>query len=106
MEGPDHVLSLNPEDFGSMVKSIRTVEKALGTSYKMPVSDEWKERINGRRGLKASKNLKAGKKIQEMDVKVIKPATGLSPEKLPWVIGKKLKSDVLRGTPLEEGMFF
>ena len=105
MEGPDHVLSLNPADFASMVSKIRTVEKALGSPYKMPVSDEWKERVNGRRGLKAGRNLEAGKKIREEDIKVIKPATGLSPEKLPWVLGKKLKMSVSRGTPLEEGMF-
>lgn len=106
MKGPDHVLSLNPDHFGSMVDTIRTVEKALGNPYKMPVSSEWMERMNGRRGLKAARNLEAGKKIREQDIKVIKPATGLCPEKLPWVLGKKIKCDVLRGTPLEEGMFF
>ncbi|MEX2105246.1 MAG: N-acetylneuraminate synthase family protein, partial [Bacilli bacterium] len=33
-EGPDHKTSLTPDEFNQMVKSIRYVEKALGSTYK------------------------------------------------------------------------
>ena len=40
MDGPDHLCSLEPDDFAEMVRGIRTVEKALGDGVKAPRDSE------------------------------------------------------------------
>lgn len=42
MEGPDHKASLEPDELKQMVKSIRNIEKALGTGVKTPTDSERK----------------------------------------------------------------
>ena len=40
MPGPDHQLSLNPDDFTQMVEGVRAVERSMGNPQKTPVGAE------------------------------------------------------------------
>ncbi|MBN2143640.1 MAG: N-acetylneuraminate synthase family protein [Candidatus Aureabacteria bacterium] len=100
MDGPDQKLSTNPDDFTMLVKTVREIETALGTPFKQPSPAEWKGRFDGRRGIKAAKNLEAGHVLQAEDLAVIKPSSGLPPSKLSEVIGKTLLRKIQHGTPL------
>ena len=40
MEGPDHILSMEPEEFLQMRDRVRVVEKSLGDGIKQPSSSE------------------------------------------------------------------
>ena len=42
MEGPDHMASLEPKELKEMIKAIRNIEKALGSSKKEPTASEQK----------------------------------------------------------------
>ena len=100
MAGPDQKMSTNPRDFKAMVQGIRDIEKALGSFYKQPTKAEWKDRHNGRRGIKAGRAIKAGETLKASDLVLIKPATGLAPENCSLVVGKKARRDISRGTPI------
>jgi sialic acid synthase SpsE len=41
MPGPDHKVSLEPDELSKMVRYIRNIEKALGDGRKYPVQRNW-----------------------------------------------------------------
>lgn len=97
--GPDSAFSMEPEEFKNMVKSIREIEKALGEvsydlTYKMRRSREHS------RSLFIVKDVKAGEELNEENVKSIRPGFGMHPRYLSQILGKKLKTDIKKGTPL------
>ena len=98
--GPDASFSLEPFEFKKMVDAVRDAEKALGkVDYTM---DEKKK--NGRllsRSLFVVKDIKAGEKITEGNVKSIRPGYGLAPKYLNDVLGKSVKNDLKKGVPLQ-----
>ena len=60
MEGPDHKASLDPEELTVMVRSIRTIEKALGNGIKKPSPSELKNRVIARKSIVAYKDIIQG----------------------------------------------
>lgn len=99
-KGPDHPHSLNPDEFSSMVKNIRLMELALGSSRKEVVKEEEETVIVQRRGLYASKNIKSGGIINEDSIDVLRPALGILPKYKKIVIGKQAKCDIPKGDPI------
>ena len=99
--GPDAAFSLEPKEFSEMVKSIREVEKSLGkVNYEISPKIE-KNRVFAR-SLFVVKDIKAGEKFSEENVKSIRPGYGLHPKFLKDILGKKSKINIERGTPLKE----
>lgn len=82
-----------------MVESVRTTERAIGTVYYGFTKEAGKNRVF-RRSLFVVKDIKAGDKLTEENIKSIRPGYGLSPKYLKDVLGKKAKKDIKRGTPL------
>ena len=101
LEGPDHVLSLNPDEFKQMVQGIRKIERALGSSIKKPTCKEQELLYPSRRGIKASGVIKKGETITKEKIKIIKPASGLSPEYMDTVIGKHARKEIVNNEPIE-----
>lgn len=96
--GIDSAFSLEPQEFASLVQDIRNTEKALGTvDYTLKEEDK-----NRRRSLFVSKDIAAGEKISLANIKSVRPGYGLHPKELPVVIGKKVKKDLQKGTPLRK----
>ena len=90
--GPDSAFSMQAPEFKSMVDSIRNVEKAIGViSY--PDSSEHIRR----RSLYVAKNIQAGEKITEENVRSVRPGFGLHPKYLPKVLGKIAVRDLEMG---------
>lgn len=102
--GPDAEFSLTPEEFSSMVKEVRAVEKVLGTvTYEVP--EKVKANRKFARSLFIVQDMKKGDVLTEANVRSIRPGYGLHPKFLKEALGKKIKVDVLRGTPLSSDMF-
>lgn len=92
MEGPDHAASLEPEEFKTLVSGIREVEAARGEKLaeRALSQGELINRENLAKSLVAARNLPAGTVISESDVAVKSPGQGLSPLKMPALLGRKL----------------
>lgn len=97
--GPDASFSLEPDEFKEMVKSIREVETALGKVC-YDLSDNTKKHIKFSRSLFVVKDMKEGEIFSEENICSIRPGDGLRPKLLHFVLGKKARKGILRGTPL------
>jgi pseudaminic acid synthase len=98
--GPDAAFSLEPAEFAQMVRAVREVETALGTvTYKL--SEKVRQNRVFARSLFAVKDIRAGEPFTEENVRSIRPGYGLAPKHLSRVLGRKAKSDIKRGTPLD-----
>ena len=83
-----------------MVKNIKLMEKALGSTSKYVVEEEKETVYVQRRGLYASKDILKGDIITEDSIQVLRPALGILPKYKNIIIGKKAGSDILEGEPI------
>jgi N,N'-diacetyllegionaminate synthase len=89
LPGPDHKASLNPEEFAEMVKSIRIIERSLGSGIKKVTASEKKNILIARKSIVAYKNIKKGEYFSEKNLALKRPGNGLSPTLWDLLIGKK-----------------
>jgi len=97
--GPDSAFSLEPDEFKSMVQSIRVAERALGTVHYGLSAGETKSRVF-RRSLFVVKSMKAGEIFSTENIRSIRPGQGLHPRYFSEILGRAASRDVCRGTPL------
>jgi N-acetylneuraminate synthase len=92
MEGPDHAASLEPEEFKALVTGIREVEAARGEKLaeRALSQGELINRESLAKSLVAVRDIAAGTILTESDIAVKSPGQGLSPLKMPALIGKRL----------------
>ncbi|MFK4726877.1 sialic acid synthase SpsE/sugar phosphate isomerase/epimerase [Bradyrhizobium niftali] len=92
MEGPDHAASLEPEEFKTLVSGIREIEAARGEKLaeRALSQGELINRENLAKSLVAARDLAPGTVISESDIAVKSPGQGLSPLKMPALLGRKL----------------
>lgn len=100
MGGPDSSFSMEPQEFRSMVDSIRNVEKAMG-NVNYELTDKVKANREFSRSLFVVSDMKKGETITEDNVRSIRPGFGLHPRYLKDILGKKIKKDLKKGTPFE-----
>lgn len=102
--GPDSDFSLDVSEFTEMVNKVRDTEKLLGgVSYE--ISDKVKKNKKFARSLFVVRNVKAGDKITEENVRSIRPGYGLHPKHYDMILGKVFCKNISRGTPLSEVHF-
>ena len=89
MPGPDHAASLNPDELKAMVDSIRAVEAAFGDGVKAPTASEVPVRTLVRRSVMAAKPIAAGAVIEQADLTLMRPGTGIAPKDMSTLIGRK-----------------
>lgn len=101
--GPDSSFSLEPHEFKQMVDSVREAEKAIGkVDYSMNEKKK-NSRLLGR-SLFVVKDVKAGEKFTEENIKSIRPGHGIAPKYINDIIGKNSSVDIKKGTPLSWGV--
>ena len=96
---PDSFFSIEPKELRNLVRDIRTVEEALGKVHYGVTEGEIESRTF-RRSLFVVKDIKAGQKFSEDNVRTIRPGYGLKPKYLKNIMGKTAKRDIKKGTPL------
>lgn len=104
LDGPDHRASLNPAELTALVNGIRKVEVSLGTGIKQPVPAEVSSREVIRRSLVAAEDLKEGTVLTQRMIVARRPRTGLDPDKLELLVGRRLKVSVKSGAPFRLDM--
>tara|TARA_Y200000002_G_scaffold131739_1_gene108540 strand:+ start:22324 stop:23319 length:996 start_codon:yes stop_codon:yes gene_type:complete len=89
MKGPDHKASLEPEQLKAMVKSIRKIEVALGSSIKKPTKSEISNIQIVRKSIVAKTKINKKDIFDENNLTVKRPGKGISPMKWDEIIGTK-----------------
>lgn len=97
--GPDASFSMNEQEFTDMVKAVREAESAIGVVDYTLTEKQAKGR-NFSRSLYIVEDMKAGDLITEKNVRSIRPGFGLHPKYLKDILGKTIKKDLEKGTPL------
>lgn len=98
MEGNDHRVSLLPNEFANMVKSIRNVEQAMGTD--MPRQVTQGELLNREvlgKSIIASEPIQIGKAITPSMLEIKSPGKGLQPSKVDSLVGKLARRNFKKG---------
>ena len=96
--GPDSEFSLEPDELGLMVKSIRNVEAAIG---KIDYSISEQTLLNRKRfgrSLYFVRELKKGELITAEHIRSIRPGFGLHPRHFEKVIGMKAATNIPEAT--------
>jgi len=88
MSGPDHKVSLEPDELKTMVRSIRNIEKAMGDGVKRPFPSEEKNIPNSRKSIIAKSTIRKGEIFSESNLGVKRPGNGISPMNWDEVLGK------------------
>lgn len=94
MEGGDHLASLEPGDFGRMVRTIRALGPALGDGAIRCMPSEENVRAVARKSVVAARPIATGHIIRESDLSCKRPGTGLSPALLNSIVGKTACRDI------------
>jgi N-acetylneuraminate synthase len=97
LPGPDHLASLEPEEFTVMVRAIRIVESALGHGRKEPAASEANTASVARKSLVSSMNIPAGTVLTKEFIAIKRPGTGLPPAMLPHLIGRTARAAISEG---------
>ncbi len=97
--GPDDSFSLEPKELEQLCSGAQTAWSALGkASYERKESEKGNAMF--RRSLYVTVGLKAGEMLTPDNTKSIRPGMGLAPKHYEQVLGKKVRIDILPGTPL------
>lgn len=96
LAGPDHAVSLEPEDLARLIAQIRIVESALGDGIKRPAPCERDTAEVARRSLVAARDLPAGQVLTAADLAMKRPGTGMPPAARERLIGRRLAKPLCR----------
>ena len=99
-KGPDSAFSIEPHELNDLCKQVKDVWESLG-NVKFGASKSELDSIIFRRSLYFVKDLTEGQQIQASDIRRIRPGYGLPPKMESEIIGKKLTSNVTRGTAVK-----
>jgi pseudaminic acid synthase len=97
--GVDSAFSLEPAEFTALVTESERARQALGRVSYGPTAAEEKS-LKFRRSLYVVVDLRAGDKLSEKNLRRIRPGLGLPPAYYEEVLGRAVKCDVRKGTPL------
>ena len=105
LPGPDHRMSLDPQELKALVAGVREATAALGDGVKAPKPCEQDVRRVARRSLVLVRDMPSGTRLTAKMITAKRPGTGIPPTAMGRVIGKRLRQAVLADTLLRWGMF-
>ncbi|OPH54553.1 pseudaminic acid synthase [Paenibacillus ferrarius] len=97
--GVDSEFSLEPEELKSLVIETKRASQGIG-HVKYGALDGERASLKFRRSLYVVEELKAGSILSKQNVRTIRPGYGLPPKYYDQIIGRKVKVDVPKGTPV------
>jgi N,N'-diacetyllegionaminate synthase len=100
MNGPDHKMSMNPNDFQKYVELIRNAEQCLGNEIKQTLSCEEEIKKIARKSIVSKKFLSKNHIVTKNDLDVKRPGTGILPKFFNDLLGKKTKKNLESDTVL------
>lgn len=89
LPGPDHKASLEPQELKEMVRSIRNIESALGSSEKKVSPSERNNIAVSRKSIVASRRILRGEILNSDNLTTKRPGTGISPMQWNQIVGTR-----------------
>ena len=100
LPGPDHAMSLNPGELKDFVAAIRTAQAALGDGIKQPHPSEMATRTVARRSLVSARPIRVGERLDNTNVTLKRPATGIDPRLWEAARGRTAAVDIPADVPI------
>jgi len=97
--GVDSAFSMEPKEMKTLVQETKRAWLALGEIKYTPTLAESSTLVY-RRSLYTAENIKAGEIFTRKNIKSIRPGMGLSPKYYDILLGKRIKREVRKGTPI------
>lgn len=99
MEGPDHLASLEPEEFRQLVEGIRQIEKALPWAGpgRHASQGELLNRENMGKSVIAARAIGQGEVFEQNMLRVASPGQGLAPYRLSELLGRTAGRAIAQG---------
>lgn len=97
--GVDSAFSMEPHELKMLVKETERAWQSIGQVQYGPTDAE-KDSTKFRRSLYIGEDLKAGDRLTNENVRNVRPGLGLPPKYYDLIIGKRIKHDIKKGTPL------
>jgi N,N'-diacetyllegionaminate synthase len=94
MAGWDHAISADPQQLRTIVAEGRNIFAALGGNGRVVAAAEVEKRKKFRRSLVTRRKLDRGYVLTESDLDAKRPGTGIAPDEITHVIGRRLSSDL------------
>jgi len=103
--GVDSTFSLEPGELKALVIETERAWESLG-KIQYGIQDSELNSLNFKRSIYVVKDIIAGEKFSEENIRIIRPGNGLAPKFFESILGKKASIDIKRGTPLNSGLVF
>ena len=94
LPGPDHRMSIEPDELQELVAIIRKTELVLGSPEKTITRSEEENRIKLRKSIVARTDIPSGTRIQAKMLTCKRPGDGISPGEWDNIIGRKARADI------------
>lgn len=101
LRGPDHRMSLTPDQLAETIQLVRKAQVALGQGNKRVQPSEAANRDILRKSLVAGRDLRRGEVLTYDAVAIKRPGTGLAPNRIVELVGKRLVCDVPKDALLD-----
>lgn len=101
LHGPDQWFSSDPTEFAELARRVRETETMLGRPELQPTAAEKHARGEYRLACTAARALGAGHVLSESDIAFRRPANGLPPSQVEFLIGKVVRADIAPGTAFQ-----
>jgi pseudaminic acid synthase len=97
--GVDSAFSLEPEELAALVTETDRAWRSLGTVRYGPTAAEQKS-LQFRRSLFIAQDMRAGEVFTAKNLRVVRPGSGLHPRYYEQLLGRRVRQDVTKGTPV------
>ncbi len=101
LSGPDHWFSETPETATKWVASIRQAYEMIGSGEMVPTLKEMEMRNIARRSIIALRDIEAGEILNENNIGLMRPGTGLPPKMIDFFIGQKCRNKIAKSDQLK-----
>ena len=98
--GVDSAFSMEPDEMKQLVIETERAWQSLG-NVKYGSSDAEKGSLKFRRSLYIAEDIKNGNVLTEKNLRIVRPGLGLAPKYYDVLLGRKVNTDVKKGTAVE-----
>lgn len=100
--GMDNNMAIEPNEMKKLTSECKNVFVALGTTKRIVLDIEYKQRKNMRRSVIAAKNLSKGMVLKKDDLTLKRPGNGIPASRIDNVVGRELLNNIEADTLILE----